>query len=71
MCCQFPGTRGYSFDAGNYSSCYLLIVKTRFAQITLERVLPFWHNEIAPDIKAGKRVIIAAHGTLSARNLSL
>jgi hypothetical protein len=26
-------------------------------------VLPFWHSEIAPDIRAGKRVIIAAHGT--------
>jgi bisphosphoglycerate-dependent phosphoglycerate mutase len=36
-----------------------------FPQITLERVLPFWHNEIAPDIRAGKRVIIAAHGTTS------
>jgi len=25
-------------------------------------VLPFWHGSIAPDIKAGKRVVIAAHG---------
>jgi 2,3-bisphosphoglycerate-dependent phosphoglycerate mutase len=29
---------------------------------TLERVLPYWNDEIAPMIKSGKRVIIAAHG---------
>jgi len=29
---------------------------------TLERVLPYWHGTIVPDIKAGKRVLIAAHG---------
>jgi 2,3-bisphosphoglycerate-dependent phosphoglycerate mutase len=29
---------------------------------TVERFLPFWHDTIAPSIKAGKRVIIAAHG---------
>ena len=29
---------------------------------TVARVVPYWHTEIAPTIKAGKRVIIAAHG---------
>lgn len=29
---------------------------------TVARVLPFWHGTIAPAIKSGKRVIIAAHG---------
>lgn len=29
---------------------------------TVERFLPIWHESIAPDIKAGKRVIIVAHG---------
>jgi 2,3-bisphosphoglycerate-dependent phosphoglycerate mutase len=29
---------------------------------TVERVLPFWNEAIAPAIKAGKRVLIAAHG---------
>lgn len=29
---------------------------------TVERVLPYWHETIAPDIQRGKRVIIAAHG---------
>ena len=29
---------------------------------TLERVLPYWHEAIVPDLRAGKRVLIAAHG---------
>jgi 2,3-bisphosphoglycerate-dependent phosphoglycerate mutase len=29
---------------------------------TVARVLPVWNEQIAPDIKAGKRVVIAAHG---------
>ncbi|MDX1488636.1 MAG: 2,3-diphosphoglycerate-dependent phosphoglycerate mutase [Acidiferrobacterales bacterium] len=29
---------------------------------TLERVLPYWHETIAPTVRAGTRVIISAHG---------
>jgi 2,3-bisphosphoglycerate-dependent phosphoglycerate mutase len=29
---------------------------------TVERFLPYWHQTIAPTIKSGKRVVIAAHG---------
>jgi len=29
---------------------------------TVERFLPLWHSEIAPAIRGGKRVLIAAHG---------
>ena len=29
---------------------------------TVERFLPYWHAAIAPAIRSGKRVIIAAHG---------
>lgn len=29
---------------------------------TVARFLPYWHETIAPTLKAGKRVIIAAHG---------
>jgi 2,3-bisphosphoglycerate-dependent phosphoglycerate mutase len=29
---------------------------------TVARVVPYWHQYIAPDIQAGKRVVIAAHG---------
>ncbi|WP_223787554.1 2,3-diphosphoglycerate-dependent phosphoglycerate mutase [Marinicella meishanensis] len=29
---------------------------------TVARVLPYWHEHIVPDLQAGKRLIIAAHG---------
>ena len=29
---------------------------------TVARMLPFWHAELAPLVKAGKRLLIAAHG---------
>jgi len=29
---------------------------------TVARFLPYWHSTMAPSIKAGKRVLIAAHG---------
>ena len=35
---------------------------TESLKITLERVLPYWHEEIAPAINSGKRLLIAAHG---------
>lgn len=31
-------------------------------KVTLERVMPFWEDYIAPDLLAGKNVIVAAHG---------
>ena len=30
--------------------------------LTIDRVLPYWHDVIRPSIAAGQRVIIAAHG---------
>jgi 2,3-bisphosphoglycerate-dependent phosphoglycerate mutase len=35
---------------------------TESLKITLERVLPYWHKTLAPMIKSGQRVLIAAHG---------
>jgi len=29
---------------------------------TLERVLPYWHEEIVPSLKRGERVLVVAHG---------
>lgn len=29
---------------------------------TVARMLPYWHETIAPEVKAGKRVLVAAHG---------
>jgi len=31
-------------------------------KLTIDRVLPFWHDHIAPCVMAGKRVLVAAHG---------
>ncbi|KAH0793362.1 2,3-diphosphoglycerate-dependent phosphoglycerate mutase [Histomonas meleagridis] len=29
---------------------------------TIDRVMPFWHDQIVPAIRSGKKVLIAAHG---------
>merc|ERR1712110_328171 len=31
-------------------------------KLTTERTLPYWNAQIAPQIKEGKKIIIAAHG---------
>ncbi|WP_307994817.1 2,3-diphosphoglycerate-dependent phosphoglycerate mutase [uncultured Weissella sp.] len=31
-------------------------------KVTLERVMPYWDEKISKDLKAGKNIIIAAHG---------
>ncbi len=36
--------------------------RTEALKQTVERMLPYWHSTIAPDVRAGKRVLIAAHG---------
>ncbi|GAB3654005.1 2,3-diphosphoglycerate-dependent phosphoglycerate mutase [Ramlibacter alkalitolerans] len=36
--------------------------RTECLKDTVARVLPFWNESIAPALKAGKRVLVAAHG---------
>ncbi|MFN4296145.1 MAG: 2,3-diphosphoglycerate-dependent phosphoglycerate mutase [Brevundimonas sp.] len=38
------------------------IPDTESLKITLERVLPYWNSAIAPRLKAGEDVLVAAHG---------
>ncbi|MEQ8557945.1 MAG: 2,3-diphosphoglycerate-dependent phosphoglycerate mutase [Henriciella sp.] len=38
------------------------VPKTESLKLTLERVLPFWHESIAPVLKGGTDTVIAAHG---------
>jgi 2,3-bisphosphoglycerate-dependent phosphoglycerate mutase len=38
------------------------IPQTESLKDTIARVLPYWEETIAPELKAGKRVLIAAHG---------
>ncbi len=40
----------------------IAIPDTESLKDTIERVLPYWEANIAPDLKAGKRVLISAHG---------
>lgn len=35
---------------------------TESLKLTVDRFLPYWHSTIAPTIKSGKNVLIAAHG---------
>ena len=39
-----------------------LLPATESLKTTLERVLPYWREEIVPVLKAGRRVLICAHG---------
>lgn len=39
-----------------------LIPRSECLKDTVARVLPFWYDQIVPEIKKGQRVLIAAHG---------
>jgi 2,3-bisphosphoglycerate-dependent phosphoglycerate mutase len=54
---------GSEFDLGKdrrYAG--IPIPNTESLKDTIARVLPYWDAKIAPDLKAGKRVVISAHG---------
>ena len=38
------------------------IPQTESLKDTIARVLPYWESRIAPELRAGKRVVISAHG---------
>ncbi len=40
----------------------MAVPKTECLKDTVARVLPYWEEAIAPEVRAGKRVLIAAHG---------
>ena len=40
----------------------IAIPKTESLKDTIARVLPYWENAIVPELKAGKTVLISAHG---------
>eukprot|EP00605_Chrysophyceae_sp_TOSAG23-4_P002764 GSChrysophyteH1.ASY1.ANO1.3048.1 assembled CDS len=49
-------------DAKYSSNVEASAIRTESLSTTLDRVLPLWEEEIVPEIKAGKNIIIAAHG---------
>lgn len=36
--------------------------RTESLALVIERLLPYWNSDIAPDLKAGKTVLVTAHG---------
>ena len=40
----------------------ITVPTTESLKLTIERVLPYWNETIAPELKAGKTVLISAHG---------
>jgi len=58
-----PLPPGGEFDLANdrrYAG--VQVPATESLKLTLERVLPYWDEAIAPDLRAGKNLVIAAHG---------
>jgi 2,3-bisphosphoglycerate-dependent phosphoglycerate mutase len=39
-----------------------LLPATECLEDVVERMLPYWHDAIVPDLRAGKTVVVAAHG---------
>src|ERR1700744_2376384 len=58
-----PLAPGGEFDfAGDRRYAGLDIPATESLKTTLDRVEPYWEQEIAPRLKAGETLLIAAHG---------
>jgi 2,3-bisphosphoglycerate-dependent phosphoglycerate mutase len=58
-----PLEAGSPYDLSNdrrYAG--VTVPATESLKDTIARVLPYWEGRIAPDLKAGKRVLISAHG---------
>lgn len=58
-----PLEAGSEFDlSGDRRYAGIAVPNTESLKDTIARVLPYWDNRIAPELKAGKRVLISAHG---------
>ena len=50
------------YEAGDPRYSGVQVPRTECLKDTVARVLPYWNATLAPAIKSGKRVLIAAHG---------
>lgn len=58
-----PLEPGSPFDlSGDRRYAGVDVPATESLKDTIARVLPYWESRIAPELKAGKRVVISAHG---------
>ena len=57
----------FSAIVGNPKFCQALskdqIPRVESLKTTLQRVVPYWEDVIAPQVRQGKRVLIVTHGT--------
>ncbi len=59
---ELTDERHPKFDRRYASLSPAQLPATESLKTTLDRVLPYWHSMLAPEIKSGKSVIIVAHG---------
>jgi 2,3-bisphosphoglycerate-dependent phosphoglycerate mutase len=58
-----PMAAGSEFDlSGDRRYAGVPVPATESLKDTIARVLPYWEGRIAPELRAGKRVLISAHG---------
>jgi len=58
-----PMTEDSAFDlSGDRRYAGIRVPATESLKDTIARVLPYWESRIAPELHAGKRVLISAHG---------
>jgi 2,3-bisphosphoglycerate-dependent phosphoglycerate mutase len=58
-----PMEPGSAFDlSGDRRYAGIAVPSTESLKDTIARVLPYWYSRIAPELAAGKRVLISAHG---------
>lgn len=59
---EMDDTRHPRFDKRYRNLDPQQLPNTECLKDTVERFLPYWHDQIAPDIRFGNRVLIVAHG---------
>jgi 2,3-bisphosphoglycerate-dependent phosphoglycerate mutase len=59
---EWTDERHPRFDARYASLTPAQLPATESLKITLERVLPYWHETLVPTIRSEKRVLLVAHG---------
>jgi 2,3-bisphosphoglycerate-dependent phosphoglycerate mutase len=58
-----PLEPGSPYDlAGDRRYAGVTVPRTESLKDTIARVLPYWQDRIAPELKSGRRVLISAHG---------
>ena len=58
-----PLEAGSAYDlSGDRRYAGIAIPNTESLKDTIARVLPYWESRIVPELKAGKRIVISAHG---------